>query len=129
MYPFEYEFTEQHHSMLQVGRNITYMKLLAQEFFKESQHDTRPFFLYIGFHDPHRCGHTHPQYGQSPFYYYVELLQPYISWCDSILMFCRVIFSFFYFLCNIFHLLISILTSLIMLANYIYIFFKPNSLH
>ena len=23
-----------------------------------------PFFLYIGFHDPHRCGHTHPEYGQ-----------------------------------------------------------------
>ncbi len=24
----------------------------------------RPFFLYIGFHDPHRCGRTAPQYGQ-----------------------------------------------------------------
>ena len=23
----------------------------------------RPFFLYVGFHDPHRCGHTRPQYG------------------------------------------------------------------
>lgn len=23
----------------------------------------RPFFLYVGFHDPHRCGHTHPEYG------------------------------------------------------------------
>lgn len=23
----------------------------------------RPFLLYIGFHDPHRCGHTQPQYG------------------------------------------------------------------
>lgn len=22
-----------------------------------------PFFLYIAFHDPHRCGHTNPQYG------------------------------------------------------------------
>jgi len=22
-----------------------------------------PFLLYIGFHDPHRCGHTHPQFG------------------------------------------------------------------
>ena len=22
-----------------------------------------PFFLYIGFHDPHRCGHTHPELG------------------------------------------------------------------
>lgn len=64
VYPFEYEYTEEHHSVLQVGRNITYIKLLAREFFKESQQDTRPFFLYIGFHDPHRCGHTHPEYGQ-----------------------------------------------------------------
>ena len=63
VYPFEFAFTEEHHKMLQVGRNITYMKLLAREFFKESQEDTRPFFLYIGFHDPHRCGHTSPQYG------------------------------------------------------------------
>lgn len=23
----------------------------------------RNFFLYVGFHDPHRCGHTSPQYG------------------------------------------------------------------
>lgn len=23
----------------------------------------RPFFLYIGFHDPHRCGHSEPQFG------------------------------------------------------------------
>ena len=23
----------------------------------------RPFFLYIGFHDPHRCGHTNPEFG------------------------------------------------------------------
>lgn len=22
-----------------------------------------PFFLYVGFHDPHRCGHTNPKYG------------------------------------------------------------------
>ena len=25
---------------------------------------SRPFLLYVGFHDPHRCGHTHPEYGQ-----------------------------------------------------------------
>ena len=24
----------------------------------------RPFLLYVGFHDPHRCGHTHPEFGQ-----------------------------------------------------------------
>lgn len=23
----------------------------------------RPFFLYVAFHDPHRCGHTHPEFG------------------------------------------------------------------
>lgn len=23
----------------------------------------RPFFLYVAFHDPHRCGHSNPQYG------------------------------------------------------------------
>ena len=40
------------------------MKILARQFFKESQQDTRPFFLYIGFHDPHRCGRTHPEYGK-----------------------------------------------------------------
>ncbi|KAG0440932.1 hypothetical protein HPB47_016105 [Ixodes persulcatus] len=25
---------------------------------------SKPFFLYVAFHDPHRCGHTHPEYGQ-----------------------------------------------------------------
>ena len=23
----------------------------------------RDFFLYVAFHDPHRCGHTHPEFG------------------------------------------------------------------
>lgn len=23
-----------------------------------------PFFLYVAFHDPHRCGHTNPEYGE-----------------------------------------------------------------
>lgn len=64
VYPFEYEFTEEQYPMLQVGRNITFMKLLARNFFEQSQQDNRPFFLYIGFHDPHRCGSTNPQYGQ-----------------------------------------------------------------
>ena len=31
------------------------MKELAREFFEGSKNDTRPFFLYIGFFDPHRC--------------------------------------------------------------------------
>ena len=26
-------------------------------------HPCRPFFLYVAFHDPHRCGHSQPQYG------------------------------------------------------------------
>ena len=24
----------------------------------------KDFFLYVAFHDPHRCGHTHPEFGQ-----------------------------------------------------------------
>lgn len=31
------------------------MKDLAREFFQGSLSDPRPFFLYIGFFDPHRC--------------------------------------------------------------------------
>lgn len=65
VYPFEFAYTEEGHSILQVGRNITYMKELTHKFFQGSQNDSRPFFLYIGFHDPHRCGHTHPEYGES----------------------------------------------------------------
>lgn len=64
VYPFEFSYTEEHHSILQVGRNITHMKELTRKFFQGSQDDSRPFFLYIGFHDPHRCGHTHPEYGK-----------------------------------------------------------------
>ena len=65
VYPFDFSYTEQdHHSILQVGRNITFMKELARKFFQGSQTDQQPFFLYIGFHDPHRCGHTRPQYGE-----------------------------------------------------------------
>ena len=62
VYPFDYSYTEEHNSVLQVGRNITYMKILTELFF-QSQPKDQPFFLYLGFHDPHRCGHTHPEYG------------------------------------------------------------------
>ncbi|XP_022108802.1 N-sulphoglucosamine sulphohydrolase-like isoform X1 [Acanthaster planci] len=63
VYQFDYSKTElDGFSILQVGRNITHMKQFAHEFL--SSNDSGPFFLYIGFHDPHRCGHTHPQYGQ-----------------------------------------------------------------
>lgn len=60
-YPFDFAHTEETQSIMQVGRNITKMKLLAREFLKAAR--KKPFFLYIGFHDPHRCGHSHPQYG------------------------------------------------------------------
>nr|XP_039266793.1 N-sulphoglucosamine sulphohydrolase-like [Styela clava] len=60
VYPFDYAQTEENNSIMQVGRNITRMKELTREFLSQSNGS---FFLYIGFHDPHRCGHTQPQYG------------------------------------------------------------------
>eukprot|EP00118_Oscarella_pearsei_P026460 m.309941 g.309941 ORF g.309941 m.309941 type:complete len:509 (+) comp48645_c0_seq1:24-1550(+) len=61
VYPYEFAYTEEEESIMQVGRNITRMKNLVHQFFQTQ--DERPFFLYIGFHDPHRCGSTSPQYG------------------------------------------------------------------
>ncbi|XP_044253701.1 N-sulphoglucosamine sulphohydrolase [Tribolium madens] len=61
-YSFDYEQTEENNSILQVGRNITFMKLLAREFLNKST--DKPFFLFVAFHDPHRCGHTNPEYGE-----------------------------------------------------------------
>ncbi|KAL0279496.1 UNVERIFIED_CONTAM: hypothetical protein PYX00_001039 [Menopon gallinae] len=61
IYRFDYEQTEENNSILQVGRNITKIKLYVREFL--SQNRSQPFFLYVGFHDPHRCGHTNPEYG------------------------------------------------------------------
>ncbi|XP_018566402.1 N-sulphoglucosamine sulphohydrolase [Anoplophora glabripennis] len=61
VYPFDYSQTEENNSILQVGRNITHIKMLAREFLTNT---TQPFFLYIAFHDPHRCGHTNPEYGE-----------------------------------------------------------------
>jgi len=81
VYPFDYAYTEENNSVLQVGRNITRIKLLVRKFFqthneeavehrrkkKENKDsvkdDERPFFLYVAFHDTHRCGHSQPQYG------------------------------------------------------------------
>ena len=81
VYPFDYAYTEENNSVLQVGRNITRIKLLVRKFFQthkeevyERRHKTkenkgnvkgeeRPFFLYVAFHDTHRCGHSQPQYG------------------------------------------------------------------
>ncbi|XP_063050558.1 N-sulphoglucosamine sulphohydrolase [Engraulis encrasicolus] len=69
VYPFDVAHTEENGSVLQVGRNITKIKLLVRDFLRshketEKQQDEKlPFFLYVAFHDPHRCGHSQPQYG------------------------------------------------------------------
>ncbi|XP_053423843.1 N-sulphoglucosamine sulphohydrolase isoform X2 [Nycticebus coucang] len=61
VYPFDFAYTEENSPVLQVGRNITRIKLLVRKFLQTQ--DDRPFFLYVAFHDPHRCGHSQPQYG------------------------------------------------------------------
>jgi len=61
VYPFEFAETEENNSVLQVGRNITKIKLLVKKFLNTK--DLRPFFLYVAFHDPHRCLHENPKYG------------------------------------------------------------------
>ncbi|XP_037093191.1 N-sulphoglucosamine sulphohydrolase-like [Pollicipes pollicipes] len=64
VYPFDFSYTEEDgHSILQVGRNISRIRQLVRRFFTTAV-DSRPWFLYVGFHDPHRCGHTHPELGQ-----------------------------------------------------------------
>ncbi|XP_059904356.1 N-sulphoglucosamine sulphohydrolase [Gadus macrocephalus] len=72
VYPFDFAYTEENNSVLQVGRNITRIKLLVRRFFQslrerpgggDGDGDERPFFLYVAFHDTHRCGHSQPQYG------------------------------------------------------------------
>ena len=63
VYPFAYSFTEENFPVDVIGRNITLMKYLAADFLREARRKQQPFFLYIGFHDPHRCSHNNPQYG------------------------------------------------------------------
>ncbi|XP_041838469.1 N-sulphoglucosamine sulphohydrolase [Melanotaenia boesemani] len=84
VYPFDFAYTEENNSVLQVGRNITRIKLLVRKFFqthkeevfkrrgmeeetngnnRNMKQEERPFFLYVAFHDTHRCGHSQPQYG------------------------------------------------------------------
>ncbi|CAM1291138.1 SGSH (predicted) [Pycnogonum litorale] len=63
VYPFDFAETEENNSILQVGRNITRIKDLVREFLSGPKASSKPFFLYVGFHDPHRCGHAHPEYG------------------------------------------------------------------
>ncbi|XP_066593004.1 N-sulphoglucosamine sulphohydrolase [Prorops nasuta] len=61
IFSFDFSYTEENESILQVGRNITKIKLLVREFLSQSKE--KPFFLVVSFHDPHRCGHTNPEYG------------------------------------------------------------------
>ncbi|CAL1601894.1 unnamed protein product [Knipowitschia caucasica] len=72
VYPFDFAYTEENNSVLQVGRNITRIKLLVRKFFqthkekaqkREPGQKDRSFFLYVAFHDTHRCGHSQPQFG------------------------------------------------------------------
>uniref|UniRef100_A0A671T9E7 N-sulphoglucosamine sulphohydrolase-like n=1 Tax=Sinocyclocheilus anshuiensis TaxID=1608454 RepID=A0A671T9E7_9TELE len=69
VYPFDFAYTEETNSVLQVGQNITKIKLLVRKFFQSQKaersetEEERPFFLYVAIHDPHRCGHSQPQYG------------------------------------------------------------------
>lgn len=61
VFPFDFSETEENNSIMQVGRNITNIKHLVRTFFEITKNN--PFFLYVGFHDPHRCGHSNPKYG------------------------------------------------------------------
>ncbi|CAK1546881.1 unnamed protein product [Leptosia nina] len=63
VYQFDFEQTEENNHINQVGRNITHIKLLVREFLQLVNKNKMPFLLYVGFHDPHRCGHSEPQYG------------------------------------------------------------------
>ncbi|XP_063618276.1 N-sulphoglucosamine sulphohydrolase [Cydia splendana] len=63
VYKFDFEQTEENNHVNMVGRNITHMKLLTRAFLQLANQENKPFFLYIGFHDPHRCGHSTPEYG------------------------------------------------------------------
>ncbi|XP_054155241.1 N-sulphoglucosamine sulphohydrolase-like [Oppia nitens] len=61
VYTFDFEYTEENYPINQIARNITNIKNLVHLFLNDN--DTRPFLLYIAFHDPHRCGHITPQFG------------------------------------------------------------------
>ena len=63
VYPFDFSYTEENYPINQVGRNITLIKTLVHKFLAEAKNGKQPFFLYVAFHDPHRCGHTNPQFG------------------------------------------------------------------
>ena len=54
VYPFDFSYTEENYPITQISRNITLIEELVYKFL--SQVNDRQFLLYIGFHDPHRCG-------------------------------------------------------------------------
>ena len=63
-FAFDFEHSEQTESIMQVGRNITRIHELTKLFFDKFQVSKKKYwFLYVAFHDPHRCGHTHPEFG------------------------------------------------------------------
>lgn len=63
VYPFDFSYTEENYPINQVGRNITLIKELVNKFLDGARNGKQPFFLYVAFHDPHRCGHTNPKFG------------------------------------------------------------------
>lgn len=57
VYKFDYEATEEEYDLNQIGRNITFMKQHVRYFLEQARNKSRPFMLYIGIHDIHRCGY------------------------------------------------------------------------
>ncbi|CAK9294895.1 unnamed protein product [Gordionus sp. m RMFG-2023] len=64
LFKFDFEKTEQQYSIMQIGRNITFIKLKIREYFRtfslyKKQNNLTDvqaqFFLVVSFHDPHRC--------------------------------------------------------------------------
>lgn len=51
------------HSKFQILFSKTSL-LIYLNFYFNTVSTCRPFFLYVAFHDPHRCGHTNPEYGE-----------------------------------------------------------------
>ncbi len=62
VFRFDFAYTEENSHINQVGRNITRIKQLTRRFLKKFA-IKNDFFLYVAFHDPHRCGHTNPELG------------------------------------------------------------------
>ena len=60
VYPFPFSHTnDDGYNIDEIGRNITLMNNLVQQFLKEAQKKAKPFFLYVAFVDVHRgCNAT-----------------------------------------------------------------------